>query len=133
MQNDVEVQNSDEKILFGEEDSSSQNLLNKLLGKRNQKPGLTELPLYKIAKTEAWSRVESSSEEGMSKVADKPEKQASMARQVRRYKSQAQEARSESKDLRGKLQKAQEQLNNKQKEVDSLTHLNETRIDVMTK
>ena len=65
MQKDTEVQNSDEKILFGEEDSSSQNLLNKLLGKRPQNPGLTELPLYKIAKTEAWSRAESSSEEDM--------------------------------------------------------------------
>ena len=74
-----------------------------------------------------------SSSEDMSKAADKPEKQESVARQVRRYKAQAQEARSESKDLRGKLQVAEEKLKNKQKEVDELTHLNESRIDVMTK
>ena len=116
MQKDTEVQNSDEKILFGEEDSSSQNLLNKLLGKRHQKPGLTELPLYKIAKTEAWASAESSSQDDMSKEKDmhKKAKQASVARCARRYKRQMEEARSESKDLRGKLQKAQEQLKNKQ-------------------
>ena len=105
----------DEKLLFGDHhDSVSQQPVQQQLGKRAQRPGLIELPLYKIAKTEAWSRVESSSEEGMSKAADKPEKQESMARQVRRYKAQAQEARSESKDLRGKLQVAEEKLKNKQ-------------------